>query len=145
MVTEEATKEKKIAKASIGFVRQTARKVRRTANLVRNMKVGKALTQLKFLPYAASEPIKKLISSAAANAKNNLGVENPDELVISQIFYEGKINATDCFLRTGLLRPFGYISNYQIREIPLNYPPFYQVQILLFILRRISNSNIEEA
>lgn len=82
------TTEKKIAKAKLAFVRQTPRKVRRTANIIRNMTAGQALIQLKFLPFAAAEPIRKLIESAMANAQHNLGIENVEELRISQLLID---------------------------------------------------------
>jgi len=83
--------EKKIAKAKIIFTRQTPRKVRRTANLVRKMTAGEAVTQLSFMSYAAAEALKKLIDSAMANAKHNLGVENPEDLLISQLLIDDSV------------------------------------------------------
>lgn len=81
-------KEVKLAKAKVGFMRQTARKVRRTVNLIREMSAGEAVTQLSFAPYAAALPIKKLIESAMANASHNLSVEKPEDLRISQILVD---------------------------------------------------------
>lgn len=78
----------KIATAKLGFMRQTPRKVRRTVNLIRKMSAGEAVSQLKFLPYEAADLIKKLIESAMANAGNNLGVESPEDLRISQILVD---------------------------------------------------------
>ncbi len=78
----------KISKAKIGFMRQTARKVRRTVDLIRSMTAGEAVTQLKFLPYAAGEQVIKVIESAMANASHNLGIENPGDLKISQILVD---------------------------------------------------------
>jgi large subunit ribosomal protein L22 len=88
MATENTTETPKIAKAKLGFTRQTARKVRRVADLVRNMTAGQAVTQLKFAPYKASTAIRKLIESAMANASNNLGIENPEDLKISQLLVD---------------------------------------------------------
>ena len=79
---------KKIAKASIGFTRQTARKVRRAANLIRKMTAGEAIVQLGFSPYKAASAIKKLVESAMANASHNLGIENPENLKISQLLVD---------------------------------------------------------
>lgn len=79
---------KKIIKAKLGFVRQTPRKLRRTANLVRNKTAGEAVTQLGFMPYAAAEPILKLITSAMANAGHNQSVENPSALIVSQLLID---------------------------------------------------------
>jgi large subunit ribosomal protein L22 len=51
--------------------RQSPRKVRLVADLVRGKNVNDALLQLDFLPKRASEPMKKLLNSAIANALNN--------------------------------------------------------------------------
>jgi large subunit ribosomal protein L22 len=85
MATETQTK---LAKAKIGFMRQTPRKVRRTVNLIRNMSAGEAVQQLKFTPYEASDLICKMIESAMANASNNLGIEKPEDLRLSQILVD---------------------------------------------------------
>lgn len=81
-------KDKVIVKANINFMRQTARKVRRTVNLIRGLKAGEAVLQLSFMPYAAAKPIKKLIESAIANASNNFSVEDAKQLELSQILVD---------------------------------------------------------
>lgn len=78
----------KLVKASLSFSRQTPRKLRRTANLIRNMKAGEAVTQLKFMPYAASTALRKLLQSAIANASSNFSIEKPEELQISQLLVD---------------------------------------------------------
>ncbi len=50
--------------------RQSPRKVRLLADLVRGKDVKKALETLKFVNKRASEPFSKLINSALANAKS---------------------------------------------------------------------------
>lgn len=87
-VAVETKPEIKISRSQVGFIRETARKVRRTVNLVRNMSAGQAVTQLKFMPYKAASTVRKAIESAMANASHNLQVENPDELKISQILVD---------------------------------------------------------
>lgn len=87
MATKESTNTK-IAKASLAFTRQSARKVRRTANLLRKLTAGEAVTQLEFMPYEAAQCLKKLIGSAMANANHNLEIENPAELKISQLLID---------------------------------------------------------
>lgn len=87
MATKEKT-EQKIAKAKLAFTRQSPRKVRRTANLLRNLTAGEAITQLEFLPYEAAGCLKKLINSAMANATHNLEIENPEDLKISQLLVD---------------------------------------------------------
>ena len=71
-------------KASLKNYRQSPRKVRLVADLIRGKKVNDALTELEFLPKRASEVMTKLISSAVANAETNFKV-NPDDLVVKEI------------------------------------------------------------
>ncbi|MBI2409819.1 50S ribosomal protein L22 [Candidatus Kaiserbacteria bacterium] len=58
-----------MATASLKSYNQSPRKVRLVADLVKGKKVPHALASLAFLPKRAAEPMKKLIESAAANAK----------------------------------------------------------------------------
>lgn len=57
---------------------QPPRKVRLVTDMVKGKSVPQAIAALTFLPKRAALPIKKLIESAAANAKNNKGVEATD-------------------------------------------------------------------
>lgn len=68
-------------KSSLPNYRQSPRKVRLVANLVRGMKVSRALVELNLLPKRASDPIKKLILSAVANAKENHKVDSGELFV----------------------------------------------------------------
>ncbi|MBI2097914.1 MAG: hypothetical protein HYT46_03220 [Candidatus Vogelbacteria bacterium] len=54
-------------KAQLNNYRQSPRKVRLLADLVRGQTVGEALKRLKFLPKRAASPLAKLIRSASAN------------------------------------------------------------------------------
>jgi len=56
-------------KAFLKNYRQSPRKVRLVAGLIKGKDVNEALAQLGFLAKRASEPIKKLLLSAIANAK----------------------------------------------------------------------------
>jgi large subunit ribosomal protein L22 len=71
-------------KASLKNYRQSPRKVRLVADLVRGKKVSQALTELTFLPKRASEVMSKMIASAIANAENNFKVSS-DNLIIKEI------------------------------------------------------------
>ena len=62
-------------------------KVRRVVDLVRGMPVTDALDVLKFAPQAASEPVYKVVASAAANAENTEGLRR-EELVVSAAFVD---------------------------------------------------------
>ncbi len=68
-------------------VRMTPMKVRRVVDMVRGMDVVDALALLQFAPQAASEPVYKVVASAASNAEQTaaLRVEN---LFISQAFVD---------------------------------------------------------
>lgn len=61
-------------KAFLKNYRQSPRKVRLVAGLVKGKNVDDALAELGFLAKRAGEPIKKLLLSAVANAKQQ-GVE----------------------------------------------------------------------
>lgn len=74
-------------KASTRNIRISPTKVRIVLNLVRGKSVSEALTLLKFVPKRASEPIAKVIASAAANAEHNFNL-NKDNLVVSQAFVD---------------------------------------------------------
>jgi len=71
-------------KASLKNYRQSPRKVRLVADLVRGKKVSQALLELKFLPKRATEVISKMIASATANAEHNFKV-SADDLFIKEI------------------------------------------------------------
>ncbi|WP_084730333.1 50S ribosomal protein L22, partial [Mycolicibacterium elephantis] len=66
------------------FVRVSATKARRVIDLVRGKPVADALDILRWAPQAASEPVAKVIASAAANAQNNDGLD-PSTLVVATI------------------------------------------------------------
>lgn len=70
-------------KAAIKSHNQSPRKVRLVTDLVKGKKVDEALAQLAFLPKRAALPIKKLIESAAANAKNE--GKDPKKLRVKNI------------------------------------------------------------
>jgi large subunit ribosomal protein L22 len=57
-------------KAILKNYRQSPRKVRLIADLVRGKNVDDALTSLKFVDKRASGPFSKVIASAVANAKD---------------------------------------------------------------------------
>ena len=73
------------ATAKARFVRVSASKARRVINLVRGKSVEEALDILRWAPQAASEPVAKVIASAAANAQNNNGLD-PRTLVVATVY-----------------------------------------------------------
>ncbi len=60
------------ARAVARFVRMTPSKVRRVVDLIRGLRAEEAVNLLRFAPQAASEPVRKVLESAMANAQNNL-------------------------------------------------------------------------
>ncbi|MCW2649382.1 MAG: rplV [Mycobacterium sp.] len=73
------------AVAKARFVRVSATKARRVIDLVRGKPVSEALDILRWAPQAASEPVAKVIESAAANAQNNNGLD-PSTLVVATVY-----------------------------------------------------------
>jgi large subunit ribosomal protein L22 len=70
------------ARAHLNTYRQSPRKVRVVADLVRGKSVSEALDILTFVPKRAGLPLKKLLSSAVANARElSLG----ENLVVKEI------------------------------------------------------------
>jgi large subunit ribosomal protein L22 len=63
-------------------------KARRVIDLVRGKSVEQALDILRWAPQEASEPVAKVIASAAANAQNNEGLD-PTTLVVATIYADG--------------------------------------------------------
>ena len=68
-------------------VRMSPTKVRRVVDVVRGMDVPEALDVLRFAPQAASEPVYKVVASAAANAENTENLRSED-LYVSQAFVD---------------------------------------------------------
>jgi large subunit ribosomal protein L22 len=76
------------AVAKARFVRMSPTKARRVIDLVRGKSVADALDILRWAPQEASEPVAKVIASAAANAQNNEGLD-PSTLVVATIYADG--------------------------------------------------------
>ncbi len=74
------------ATASLNSYRQSPRKVRLVADLVRGKSAERALALLANLPKRASLPLQKLISSAVANSGASAG-----EVFISKIEVNGGV------------------------------------------------------
>lgn len=70
-------------KAFLKNYRQSPRKVRLVAGLIRGKKVSTAIAELDFLAKRAGLPMKKLLMSAVSNAKN-MGVEE-ENLFIKEL------------------------------------------------------------
>lgn len=72
-------------KAELHNFRQSPRKFRMTANLIKGKTVSQALAILTYLPKRSSKPLSILIKSAVANAKNNNGITTTDLLTVKDL------------------------------------------------------------
>lgn len=72
-----------IAKAL--YVKSSARKIRRISNILIGTKVSEVLINLNFLNTKSSFILKKVISSAVANAKHNNNIKKTDKLIVKKI------------------------------------------------------------
>ena len=73
--------------AKLNNFRQSPRKMRQVVNAVRGKKVAEAMINLEFMAKKASLPVRNLIKSALANAKN---LDMPtDNLIIKTIKVDG--------------------------------------------------------
>lgn len=70
--------------AKTRYLRQSPRKVRLVASLIRGMGVSDALAQLSAVTKAARAPVEKTLRSAVANAENNFQQQR-DRLFIKEI------------------------------------------------------------
>ncbi|MFA6392631.1 MAG: 50S ribosomal protein L22 [Candidatus Paceibacterota bacterium] len=75
-------------KAFLKNYRQSPRKVRLVADLIKGKRVSEAFTQLENLPKRASLPVKKLLASAVANAKS-AGINEADLYIANVTVNEG--------------------------------------------------------
>lgn len=71
-------------KAILKNYRQSPRKVRLVATLIKGKSVAMAERELQFLVKRASDPILKLLQSAIANAKQNSNIER-EGLVVKDV------------------------------------------------------------
>lgn len=75
------------AKSYAYNIRVSAQKCRLVADLVRGLKVDKALDILKFEQKKSSQFITRVLMSAVSNAENNLGAD-VDKLYIQHIYVD---------------------------------------------------------
>ena len=73
-----------MAKAILRKFRQSPRKVRMVADMIRGRKVDEALSILKFQPRKAARMLSKVLTSAIANATENEKADS-DKLVVTAV------------------------------------------------------------
>ena len=81
------TNEVRTAFARASYVRVTPMKARRVIDLIRDMPAQQALSVLEFAPQAASDPVRKVLASAIANAENNFSLD-PETLIVSRAYVD---------------------------------------------------------
>jgi large subunit ribosomal protein L22 len=62
-------------KAVAKRIRMAPNKIRRVLQQIQGKSYKEALTLIEFLPYSSCRPVMKVLRSAVANAKNNLGLD----------------------------------------------------------------------
>jgi len=67
------------------YVRMSPSKIRRVLRQIQGKSYSEALLLLEFMPYTSCAPIIKVLRSATANARNNLGF-NESELTVKSAF-----------------------------------------------------------
>ena len=75
------------SQATLRYARLTPMKARRVVNLIRGRSATDAASILQFAPQAASEPVYKVIASAASNAEQTDNLRRAD-LFVSQAFVD---------------------------------------------------------
>ena len=75
------------AKAVARYVRIAPRKARVVMDLIRGKSVQEALGILRFIPKKGSQIIEKVLTSATANAQNNLDLD-PAELYVVRAYVD---------------------------------------------------------
>ena len=73
------------ARANLNYLRISPRKVGVVCDLIRGKSVAQATAILMNTPKSASEPLLKLLKSAAANAENNHQMD-PDSLYVAETY-----------------------------------------------------------
>ncbi len=71
------------------FIRQSPFKVRRVLDLVRGLPVNEARNVLQFTSRRATEPIRKVLDSAVANAEHNHALDAEELFIVEAFADEG--------------------------------------------------------
>ena len=94
MATPNVTQEEQAmeARAVARHVRVTPMKARRVVDLIRGKRAVEAVTVLQFAPQAASDPVRKVLQSAIANARfhadQNAAAFDERDLVVAEAFVD---------------------------------------------------------
>nr|QFQ51796.1 ribosomal protein L22 [Spiranthes sinensis] len=105
---ENLEKSDKEAKVLAQHIRMSVFKARRVIDQIRGRSYEETLMILELMPYRASYPVLKLVYSAAANASNNMGLNEADLFISKAEVNEGAI--------TKKLRPRARGRSYLIKK-----------------------------
>ena len=83
--------EKREIRAVSRYVRMSPSKIRRVLRQIQGKTYSEALMLLEFMPYASCEPISKVLRSAAANAQNNMDLDETKLFVKSAFADQGPV------------------------------------------------------
>ena len=78
-------------KAVSKYIRMSPSKVRRVLRQIQGQSYKDALILLELMPYASSEPTIKVLRSAAANARNNMNLDETNFVVKSAFADQGPV------------------------------------------------------
>ena len=78
-------------KAVSKYISMSPSKVRRVLIQIQGKSYKDALILLEFMPYASCEPIIKVLRSAAANARNNMNLDETNLVVKSAFADQGPV------------------------------------------------------
>ena len=84
-ISEKSTEVKAVSK----YIRISPSKIRRILQQIQGKTYQEALLLLEFMPYKACEPVIKVLRSAAANARNNFGLDEKSLVVKSAFADQG--------------------------------------------------------
>ncbi len=108
------------ARAKLRMLRGSPQKLNLVAQLIRGMKVDRALNELEFSKKAMARPVRELLKSAVANAENNHNLDI-DNLVVAEAFVGKNLVMKRFATRargrsTRILKPFAEIT-IVVREV----------------------------
>lgn len=105
------------AKAVARYTHQSPRKIRKTLDSMRGLKVGDALNQLHFSPEKAASVIEKTLRSAVANlmSQNEESNFDPEDLDVKEAFVDGgpvmkRFRAASMGRASRLRRPTSHVT-----------------------------------
>ncbi len=93
-------------KAEAKNIKISPRKVRLVADSVRNLQLDQALASLSVLNKRASDPIRKVLESAVANAVNNFQASRGDLSIKEIMVGEGIMYKRYHYAARGRVRPY---------------------------------------